>query len=648
MQTHPFIIYRAIYICKGGAMDFFDKVFPNIFPVAAGVFIILFFFSYRKMFGREDPLHRRSIDDPIQLGWPKKRYHMERRDLLPMFLITLVYAATAFLFLGNNTAPQTFCHFQERGRYVLIELEDETNVSRIKYYTGLYTESYYLQFSGDGETFTDVATLNQEYSKLFKWQEAELGAVDFKTKYIRIIAGGELEMGELAVYGGSGSLIPASSMIYDSGAAPLFDEQELIPERETYMNSSYFDEIYHARTAYENIRNIYPYEVSHPPLGKLIISVGIDIFGMTPFGWRFMGTLFGVFMLLVLYVFLKNMFGNTSVATCGTLIFAFDFMHFVQTRIATIDTYGVFFIMLMYFYMYRYISADRDDPFITRRKIYGPLALSGLFFGIGTACKWTALYGGAGLAVIWLLYLVFRGRDLIKTGRGRKLPGEIAATVLLSILFFIIVPCIIYYASYYPYGKALGMSGLSMYFDSDYLNTVLDNQQFMFNYHAHVTADHPYSSRWYQWIVDARPILYYLDNIDETAKSAFGAFVNPLLCWGGLLAILTMPYLTASEKDGRALFILIGYLAQLVPWIFITRTTFEYHYFPSTIFLVIALCHVFDRMRKRSAHWRRSVYGFTALSLVLFVAFYPVLTGIPVSGWYTAHFLRWISASWPF
>ncbi len=34
------------------------------------------------------------------------------------------------------------------------------------------------------------------------------------------------------------------------------------------MNSSYFDEIYHARTALEHIENVYPYEITHPPLGK--------------------------------------------------------------------------------------------------------------------------------------------------------------------------------------------------------------------------------------------------------------------------------------------------------------------------------------------------------------------------------------------
>lgn len=81
----------------------------------------------------------------------------------------------------------------------------------------------------------------------------------------------------------------------------LTDEQNTVPLYPSYMNSTYFDEIYHARTAYEHILGLEPYENTHPTLGKLIISVGIRIFGMNPFGWRFMGTLFGVLMLPALY-----------------------------------------------------------------------------------------------------------------------------------------------------------------------------------------------------------------------------------------------------------------------------------------------------------------------------------------------------------
>ena len=47
-------------------------------------------------------------------------------------------------------------------------------------------------------------------------------------------------------------------------------------------------------------------------------------------------------MLPLLYVFLKNLFGRTSIATCGTILLAADFMHLTQTRLATIDTYAFF------------------------------------------------------------------------------------------------------------------------------------------------------------------------------------------------------------------------------------------------------------------------------------------------------------------
>jgi dolichyl-phosphate-mannose--protein O-mannosyl transferase len=146
----------------------------------------------------------------------------------------------------------------------------------------------------------------------------------------------------------------------------------------TYLNSTYFDEIYHARTAFENIHNVYPYEITHPPLGKLILSLGIRMFGMTPFGWRFMGTLVGVLMLPVFYLIAKGLFKRTSIAFCTTTLFAFDFMHFTQTRIATIDVYAVFFILFMYLFMWRYVTSAMRRRFIKPRcRFFCPGCFSG-------------------------------------------------------------------------------------------------------------------------------------------------------------------------------------------------------------------------------------------------------------------------------
>ena len=625
-----------------------NSYFVSIHPTIFILYIIVFFLRYSgsSLFAEAPRVVMYSDWEPMRLDFTQYVHPMERRDILPMLIITGIYAASAFLMLGNVSAPQSACYYEERGRYTEIELAEPEVISRLQYFTGLHTGDYRLQFSQDGETYTDQPSMTQEYSELFKWMDAELNDNKTPVRFVRIIAASKLELREVVLYDGYGRIIPPEMIIYDEGAAPLFDEQELAPPEESFLNSTYFDEIYHARTAYENIEEVYPYEVSHPPLGKLIISLGIRMFGMTPFGWRFMGTLFGVLMLPLMYIFIKKMFGSTAIASCGLLIFAFDFMHFVQTRIATIDTYGVFFTILMYLCMYLFVSADMDRPY-GKWKSNLWLMLSGIFFGLGAASKWTCIYAGAGLAVIWLMRWIFRGRDLIAAGQKNVFCRELAANIFCCLLFFVVIPCGIYYISYYPYGKALGMDGPSMFLESEYAKTVLDNQKFMFTYHSGVDATHPYSSRWYEWLINRRPILYYLDSDDGQLKSAFGAFLNPMTAWGGLAAMLCMCIQTVKDRSGKALFILTGYLAQLVPWLAIGRVVFEYHYFPCVVFLTLALCCVFAALKRRYPYWKRWVYSFTVTAVLLFVVFYPVLSGLAVPRWYTDNFVRWFN-SWPF
>lgn len=604
-----------------------------VFPMAAIAFILLVFSDYFACLRKP----AEGLTQPAEGGFG-------RSDRIVIVCVTVFYALSAFLNLGGTAAPQSFCRFDSRGEYAQIELEEGSDVGTIVYYTGLHTGNYYLQFSADGENWEDSGVMSQGYASLFKWQSVQVGESGIGARYMRLIADDELWLGELAVYDLAGERLDSAAFSYPEGCAPLFDEQDTVPEAQDYLNSSYFDEIYHVRTAYEHIEGEQPYEISHPPLGKLIISLGIRLFGLTPFGWRFSGALFGCAMLPLIYVFVKRLFGGVAVPACVTVLMASDFMHFTQTRIATIDTYAVFFIILMYLFMYIYLQSDREGG---RRSYLVPLALSGLCFGLGAASKWTCIYAGAGLGIVWLIDRVERGIDLRRKGRWEDYVQETAENVGCCLVFFVAVPLIIYYLSYHPYGRAAGMSGIGMYFSRDYLDIVVDNQKYMFSYHSGVDATHPYSSRWWQWVLNLRPILYYLEYFPNGTKSTIGAFVNPMLCWGGLAAMLAMAYFALRRGDKKARFILIGYLAQLLPWVFVERITFEYHYFPSTVFLLLALGHVFDCVRRRHGEWKRVLFTFTAVSVVLFAVYYPVLSGTSVSTWYAESFLGWFE-SWPF
>jgi dolichyl-phosphate-mannose--protein O-mannosyl transferase len=353
-----------------------------------------------------------------------------------------------------------------------------------------------------------------------------------------------------------------------------------------------------------------------------------------------MGTFFGVLMLPLLYILIKNMFGKTVVAACGTLVFAFDFMHFVQTRIATIDTYGVFFILLMFLFMYRYFALPLDAPL---SKTFPPLIACGISFGLGVACKWIVLYGGAGLAVLWLIRQIAVAAYL--HGRKKRFGAYLIKTVVVSIAFFIAVPAMIYITAYVPYAHAAGAKA----FSAEHLNIVLENQKFMFGYHSKLVATHPYSSPWWSWVVDGRPILYYLESLGGGKRSAFGAFGNPLVWWTGLLAIVSAVVSLISRKKGEALFIVIAYLAQLLPWVFVTRICFIYHYFPSALFLAVAISMMMnDVVEARHIRGKWGCIAFTACCIALFAMFYPALTGVPVSIKYADNWLSWFAGAYPF
>ena len=415
-------------------------------------------------------------------------------------------------------------------------------------------------------------------------------------------------------------------------------------EGRNHLNNLYFDEIYFVRTAVEHINHINAYEWTHPPLGKNIIAISILAFGESPFGWRLMGAISGVIMLLVMYIFIKNLFGKTPVALCGALLLGFDFMRLVQSRIGTIDTFAVLFILISYYFMYRYITTK---PGALLRKSLLPLALSGLFYGLSFSVKWVGFYAGAGLLVIYCIRLVQLGVYYSNNDK-RGFSSYLLKTLFYSTLFFVVIPAVVYYVNYIPYGLAWGIAtGGEMILMPDFFRIFWSNQVSMFYYHSTLDAVHGGSSVWWQWLFNIKPILYVNNHVGDM-RSTYGAFGNPVLYWGGLVAMIVMAIRVFTHRDGKALMILIGYLALLLPWVAVTRVVFAYHYLPSTLFLVLAVAHVFNTMLERNKKSRKLyVYGFTSVAGITFAIFYPMLAGMYLPHWYYSDLIKWLP-SWPF
>lgn len=555
------------------------------------------------------------------------------RDWLLMLCLTLLFAGAGFIGLGDRTGVESW-HTFRAGEQAVLELSGPRQVSRIQYFSGATVGEFTFAWSPDGEHW-EQERVKQDYVAVLKWHELE--QEEPRTlRYLRITAHqADLTLGEVALRDGDGALLPLT------GCEALWDEQALAPEKATFRNSSYFDEIYHVRTAWEHLTGRSPYEITHPPLGKLLLGLGIRLWGLNPFGWRFVGVLVGVLMLPMLYALLKLMLEDRRAAFWAAVVFGLDFMHFTQTRLATIDTYGAFFTLFMYFAFYLYLAQPWDAPLRVTMPLLG---LSGLGFALGAASKWTCIFGGAGLAVLWLLRQALQLRWERRMGLLGNWRRWLPQTVGWSCVFFLLFPVLAYLLCYIPYGKAAGVSLRS----TDYLRVILDNIRYMYTYHSGLDSTHPYQSPWWQWLLDLRPILYYLEYLaeDHSVRSAFGACGNPLFWWTGLGTMLLLA-VKAVKGDGMSWFILAGYLSTLLPWVAVERCAFIYHYFPCTLFLALGVGRLMaDQRRRYRRAWLGPVMGVSCG--LLFALFYPALSGVPYGRGYGDAFLRWFGGMWPF
>lgn len=573
-----------------------------------------------------------------------------RFDMIAMAVITVVYAGIALYDLGDMHAPET--EYMMSDNSVTLDLGNDYDISEYKFFLGSYelnsnrTLDISFEDSARNVTYTDSLTSGS----VFHWEEISAEA---KARYVTLsTTADQLSVKEFGIFDNNGQLIPIVSSS-DLAGNRLFDEQDEIPERSSFRNGTYFDEIYHARTGYEFVHSLSVYEWTHPPLGKVFIAIGIKLFGMCPFGWRIAGTVFGIIMVPIIYLFALRLLKKSWLAIVTCLLFTFDFMHFAQTRISTIDVYVTFFIMLMYYFMYKYYSTSfYDTPFKTGLKY---LAICGTFMGLGIASKWTGIYAGAGLAVLFCITMCKRYNEYryaVKNPSGQtdgishsfiaqNFKPYMIKTFIWCCIFFVIVPIIIYCLSYIPYLKAPDEHGIS---------SIISNQNSMFTYHSSTVlgSTHPFSSRWYEWIVMKRPIWYYSGSLSNGLKEGISSFGNPLVWWLGIPAFFYMLYRIFKNRDKNALFLTIAYLAQLISWIPVTRLTFIYHYFPCVPFIVLMLgysilCIYNDAKNKKTVVYGAFVYA--GLAIVLFAMFYPVLSGQPCSPNYAEHFLKWFD-SW--
>lgn len=537
---------------------------------------------------------------PVPAPQPK----WTRREVGALLALTAATAVLSFSYLGSRTAPQD--PLDATGTALSESVTLDGSAVSLWVYPGISFGGSMTVTDANGST---VFEKELNYGTCFSWtaNNVQLAAGTQLTVMVE-----NAQLFELAFRDANGRLVPVT------GGGALFDEQAVVPDTISQLNSMYFDEIYHGRTGYEQLHKMPVYETTHPPLGKDLIMVGIALFGMTAFGWRFAGTLFGVLLVPLAWCFVRRLTRKPWAAATAGVLLALDFMRFSQSRLATIDVYGTFFILLGAYCMVWYCQRVLIDG-VNRALL--PMALGGVAFGLGCAAKWTGIYAGAGLAVLYLGVLYARWQQ--------KRPGfraEFRTAAVGGVLFYVLLPLCLYIGSYLPYWWRDPAFSLSDWWQC---------QVSMFSYHATLKATHPFESRWYTWLLGLRPVWYYRNGyLPYGMKASIAGMAGPVIWLVGLAALVGLLWHQVSGRGSRqGAGVLILYGTQLIPWMLVTRCTFLYHYFPSSMFCLAALALVLARMKH--VDWAKKIAaGLCVVALVLFVLYYPALSGLPIPAWW--------------
>ncbi|OXS56155.1 hypothetical protein B1A99_20505 [Cohnella sp. CIP 111063] len=595
--------------------------------------------------------HETARSAPVQWGRASSHHREDRRwtplDLILVVLLTAISAIMTFTDLGNRTAPQTFWMPGKAGDYFTVDFGEARKVDRLNLYEGPGAKGETnIEWSLDGQKWESYAKVEHKTNRVFTWKSEDKSVEARYMKFTTVRTGYRLY--EAAFFTKGVESIPIPVMNIESGSGnsagsegggqEVFDEQQWAPYRYDYRNSMYFDEIYHGRTAYEFIEVMEPYENTHPPLGKIILEVGVRMFDMTPYGWRFMAGIVGTLMVPLFYAVAKGMFGRTRYAALAALLLVLEGFHLVHSRSANVDISGVTFTILMFYGMHRFGETKWQNGGFKRA--LGYLALSGLFFGAAAAVKWNYLYGGAGLAILLAFALVRRWREGRMAG-DFDTARRIVLTLMACVIFYVAVPVGVYSATYAPFIKATKAD--------DSYKDLWQFQKNMYDYHKGVKEDHPYASKWYTWPLMLRPVWYYGGkDLDKGEAQSIAAIGNPLIWWGGLAALLASWWLGFRRRDRIVLTLTVAYLSFYVPWMIAPRSiTFLYHYFPMVPLLILSIVWMLRWFEERSYNGRRVTLAFGIAAAGLFVWFYPVYTGITISREWMNVMIRWLP-SWGF
>ncbi len=461
------------------------------------------------------------------------------------------------------------------------------------------------------------------------------------------------------------------------------------------FNTLVFDEVYYAKFG-NNYLTQTPFFDGHPPLGKLIIALGMWISDRIPFwhdhvngltgklrpawSYRWINALFGSFIPLIIAGIAYQLSYRRSFALLAGLFTACDGIFIVESRYALINIYIVIFGLLGQLLFLLALANHRQQ-----RRLY--LILAGVAFGASAATKWNGLWFLLGAYLIWIFAWGWKflgrisqanisreSRNLWEHEKEISPLQHLTQLNLVSFFFYLgIIPALVYSLVWIPH----------LLINKKYNFIEVHKQILLFHERlgGNTPTVHPYCAGWYKWPLLTRPMAY----LYETATSlkeplpVFGpplpsgtgkviydvhAMGNPFLWWFGVIALIfllvmlgwqAIKFLIKKKRFAIApsfrvdtwitLYLILNYAANLLPWVRVNRCLFIYHYMTAVVFAFMAIAWLVDQcLRSYSKVLRAVGVTITFTILTAFVFWLPLYLALPLSP--QAYKLRMWFHSW--
>ncbi|MEA5514905.1 dolichyl-phosphate-mannose--protein mannosyltransferase [Nodularia sp. UHCC 0506] len=427
---------------------------------------------------------------------------------------------------------------------------------------------------------------------------------------------------------------------------------------------------------------------SHLPFGQDTVN---ELTGSvrSPWSYRWLNALTGSFIPIVVAAIAYQLNHCYRFALLAGLFTACDGFFLVESRYALNNIYIVIFGLLGQWFLLLALNNQNQQ-----RSWW--LVLAGISFGASVATKWNGLWFLLGAYLIWIAVYIIRGfqsfphtpifwkspKTVINDSQiffsawyrkwidlnNKSLENTIQTPLenltqitIWQMLFYLgIIPAIVYSIIWIPH----------LLLDRRY--GFIAVHQKILNFHLQMGGNnanvHPYCAAWYKWPLMNRPIAYYYQTAEGVNQPSFGlpsslptetgkiiydvhAMGNPFLWWFGVTAILFLavmlmlkvlipwfkqqhfhPPVNLTVDAGLALYLVLNYAANLLPWVKVTRCVFMYHYMCAVVFVFLAIAWFVDQCLSSYYREIRAVgVTITFLILAAFIFWMPLYLGLPLS-----------------